>query len=142
MPYLDRVLTETLRLYPPAFTTFRQPTRPVTLGGYDVEPDAQLTIPQWLVHRDERWYDAPDEFRPDRWTDEFEAQLPDYAYYPFGGGPRHCIGMRFARMEAKLAIATLAQRYRFETVTEPPLDLAMRITLSPTEPVEVRVHER
>ena len=142
LPYLDDVLTEVLRLYPPAFTTFRQPTRPVTLGGYEIAPDAQLTIPQWLVHRDDRWYDDPDTFRPERWTDDFEAQLPDYAYYPFGGGPRHCIGMRFARMEAKLAIAALAQRYRFETVTDAPLDLAMRITLSPSEPVAVRVHER
>jgi len=142
LPYLDDVVTEVLRLYPPAFTTFRQPTRPVTLGGYDIAPDAQLTIPQWLVHRDERWYDDPGAFRPERWTDAFEERLPDYAYYPFGGGPRHCIGMRFARMEAKLAIAALAQRYRFEAVTEPPLDLAMRITLSPTDPVEVRVHER
>ena len=68
--------------------------------------------------------------------------MPDYAYYPFGGGPRHCIGMRFARMEAKLALATIAQRFRFEAVTEPPLDLAMRITLSPADPVRVRVHER
>ncbi|WP_276272852.1 cytochrome P450 [Haloarcula litorea] len=142
LPYLDRVLTEALRLYPPAFTTFRQPTEPVRLGGYDIEPSAQLTIPQYLVHRDERWYDDPDAFRPDRWTDDFEAELPDYAYYPFGGGPRHCIGMRFARMEAKLALATLCRRYRFEAVTEPPLELGMRITLSPTEPVEVRVRER
>jgi len=142
LPYLDRVLTEALRLYPPAFTVFRQPTREVTLGGYRVEPGAQLTLPQWLVHRDERWYDDPDTFRPDRWTDGLEDRLPDYAYYPFGGGPRHCIGMRFARMEAKLALATIARRYRFEAVTEPPLDLAMRITLSPTAPVEVQVHER
>lgn len=142
LPYLEQVLTEALRLFPPAFTTFRSPKEPVRLGGYDIEADAQLTIPQWLVHRDGRWYDDPDAFRPDRWTDEFEARLPDYAYYPFGGGPRHCIGMRFARMEAKLAIATLARRYRFETVTEPPLDLAMRITLSPTDGVDVRVHER
>jgi len=142
LPYLDTVLTEVLRLYPPAFTTFRQPTKPVQLGGYEIGSDAQLTIPQWLVHRDERWYDDPDAFRPDRWTDDFEASLPDYAYYPFGGGPRHCIGMRFARMEAKLAIATLARRYRFETLTESPLELAMRITLSPAEPVTVRVHER
>ena len=142
LPSLDRVLSEVLRLYPPAFTVFRQPTRPVTLGGYDVEPDAQLTVPQYLVHRDERWYDDPDAFRPGRWTDGFETALPDYAYYPFGGGPRHCIGMRFARMEAKLALATLLQRYRVEAVTEPPLDLAMRITLSPEQPVEVRAHAR
>ena len=142
LPYLEQVLTEVLRLYPPAFTTFRQPTKQVRLGGYDIAPDAQLTIPQYLVHRDERWYDDPDSFRPERWTDEFEGQLPDYAYYPFGGGPRHCIGMRFARMEAKLAIATLAKRYRFETLTASPLELAMRITLSPAEAVDVRVHER
>ncbi|WP_276278376.1 cytochrome P450 [Haloarcula regularis] len=142
LPYLDDVLTEVLRLYPPAFTVFRQPTQQVTLGGYDVGPEAQLTLPQYLVHRDARWYDDPDAFRPARWTDDFEADLPDYAYYPFGGGPRHCIGMRFARMEAKLAIATIAQRYRFEAGTEPPLDLAMRITLAPAEPVRVRVHER
>ena len=116
LPYLEQVLTEVLRLYPPAFTTFRQPIKPVQLGGYDIGSDAQLTIPQWLVHRDERWYDDPDAFRPERWTDAFEAALPDYAYYPFGGGPRHCIGMRFARMEAKLAIATLARRYRWASV--------------------------
>ena len=142
LPYLDDVLTEVLRLYPPAFTVFRQPTKPVTLGGYDIGPEAQLTIPQYLVHRDERWYDDPDAFQPERWTDAFEAELPDYAYYPFGGGPRHCIGMRFARMEAKLALATIAQRFRFEAVTDPPLDLAMRITLSPADPVRVRLHER
>jgi cytochrome P450 len=142
LPYLEKVLTEVLRLYPPAFTTFRQPTEPVQLGGYDIGSDAQLTIPQWLVHRDGRWYDDPDAFRPERWTDEFESELPDYAYYPFGGGPRHCIGMRFARMESKLAIATLARRYRFETVTEAPLELAMRITLSPAESVDVRVRKR
>jgi cytochrome P450 len=142
LPYLDAVLNEVLRLYPPAFTVFRQPTEPVTLGGYELSTDAQLTLPQWLVHRDDRWYDAPDAFRPERWDDDLEASLPDYAYYPFGGGPRHCIGMRFARMEAKLALATIAQQYAVEAVTEPPLSLAMQITLSPTDPVEVRLRER
>ncbi|MFC7077009.1 cytochrome P450 [Haloarcula halophila] len=142
LPYLDRVLSEVLRLYPPAFTVFRQPARPVSLGGYEIGPDAQLTLPQWLVHRDERWYDDPDAFRPDRWTDDFESTLPDYAYYPFGGGPRHCIGMRFARMEAKLALATIAQRFAVEPVTEPPLELAMQITLSPAEPIQIRVRDR
>ncbi|MGB9954417.1 cytochrome P450 [Haloarcula marismortui] len=142
LPYLDAVVNEVLRLYPPAFTVFRQPTEPVTLGGYELSTDAQLTLPQWLVHRDDRWYDAPDAFRPERWNDDLEASLPDYAYYPFGGGPRHCIGMRFARMEAKLALATIAQQYAVEAVTEPPLSLAMQITLSPAEPVEVRLRER
>jgi cytochrome P450 len=142
LPYLDAVLNEVLRLYPPAFTVFRQPTEPVILGGYEISPEAQLTLPQWLVHRDERWYDAPDAFRPERWDDDLEASLPEYAYYPFGGGPRHCIGMRFARMEAKLALATIAQQYAVEAVTEPPLSLAMQITLSPTESIEVRLRER
>ncbi|WP_424002929.1 cytochrome P450 [Haloarcula salina] len=142
LPTLDAVLNEVLRLYPPAFTVFRQPTEPATLGGYDIPTGAQLTLPQWLVHRDERWYDDPDAFRPERWTDGLEDALPDYAYYPFGGGPRHCIGMRFARMEAKLALATIAQEYAVEPITKPPLSLAMQITLSPTEPVEVRLRER
>jgi cytochrome P450 len=99
-------------------------------------------MPQWVVHRDERWYDDHDAFRPERWTDEMREGLPEYAYFPFGGGPRHCIGMRFALMEAKLVLATLAQRFAFDPVTEPPLALSMQITLQPADPIEVALDER
>ncbi len=142
LDYLDDVFTEALRLYPPAFVVFRESEAPKTFQGYDVPEGSLLSLPQWNVHRDDRWYDEPEAFRPERWTDDFEADLPDYAYYPFGGGPRACIGNRFATMEAKLALATMCQRYRFEPVTEPPLDLTMMITLQPTDPVRVRPVER
>ncbi|WP_436932247.1 cytochrome P450 [Halosimplex halobium] len=142
LDYLDRVVDEALRLYPPAYTVFREPTRDVELGGYRIPEGSTISMPQWVVHRDERWYDDPDAFRPERWTDAFRESLPEYAYYPFGGGPRHCIGMRFALMEAKLVLATLTARFAFDAVTEPPLDLSMQITLQPQEPLEVTLRER
>jgi cytochrome P450 len=142
LDYLGKVVDESLRLYPPAYTVFREPLEDVQIGGYEIDSGSVLSMPQWVVHRDERWYDDPDEFRPERWTDEFENDLPDYAYYPFGGGPRHCIGMRFALMEAKLAVATVAQRYRLEPGTELPLDLSMQLTLKPSNPVDVVVERR
>jgi len=142
LDYLDRVVDEALRLYPPAYTVFREPTRDVDLGGYRIPEGSTVSMPQWVVHRDDRWYDDPDAFRPERWTDEFREALPDYAYFPFGGGPRHCIGMRFALMEAKLVLTTLAGRFAFDPVTEPPLDLSMQITLQPQQPIEVDLRER
>jgi cytochrome P450 len=142
LDYLGWVVDETMRLYPPAYTIFREPTTDVTIRGYDVSPGETLSLPQYVVHRDERWYDAPAQFRPKRWAESLRERLPDYAYYPFGGGPRHCIGMRFALMEAQLVLATLVQRFRFDPVTEPPLDLAMQITLQPDKDVTVGLTER
>jgi len=140
LDYLGNVVDEALRLYPPAYTIFRESTTDVTLGGYDIPEGSIVTLPQWVVHRDERWFDDPDEFRPERW--DAERDRPEYAYFPFGGGPRHCIGMRFALMEAKLVLATLAQRFAFEPGTEPPIDLSMRLTLQPSDPISVGLTER
>ena len=142
LDYLGDVVDEALRLYPPAYTVFREPTHDVEIGGYEIHQGSAISMPQWVVHRDERWYDAPDEFRPERWSEEFCESLPEYAYFPFGGGPRHCIGMRFALMEAKLVLATLVQRFAFDPVTEPPLDLSMQITLQPEDPIEVGLTRR
>jgi cytochrome P450 len=140
LDYLGNVVDEALRLYPPAYTIFREATTDVTLGGYDIPDGSIVTLPQWVVHRDERWFDAPDGFRPGRW--DAERDRPEYAYFPFGGGPRHCIGMRFALMEAKLVLARLAQRFEFEPGTEPPVDLSMRLTLQPSDPITVDLTER
>jgi len=140
LDYLERVVDEALRLYPPAYTMFREPERDVELGGYVIPEGSVLSLPQWVVHRDERWYDGPGQFRPERWAEGRDR--PEYAYYPFGGGPRHCIGMRFARMELELVLATLAQRFQFHPVTEPPLDLSMQITLQPESPIEVGLAAR
>ena len=138
--YLDHVVDEALRLYPPAYTVFREPTTDVTLGGYDIPAGSIVTLPQQVVHRDDRWFDDPDAFRPERWAEDRDR--PEYAYFPFGGGPRHCIGMRFALMEAKLVLATLARCFAFEPGTEPPIDLSMQLTLQPSEPISVELTER
>jgi len=142
LDYLECVIKESLRLYPPAFVLFREPTTDVELGGYTVPDGSTISLPQWNVHRDPRWYDDPETFRPERWSGDFEESLPEYAYFPFGGGPRHCIGMRFAMMEARLILGTLCQRLEFEPVTEPPLDLSMRLTLQPTDGITVSARSR
>jgi cytochrome P450 len=114
LDFTSRIITETLRLYPPIHTIPRQTTREVDVGRYRLPSDEQVHLSVISVHRDERYYDDPLEFRPDRWTDEFEEQLDDYAFIPFGGGRRTCIGRDFARLEATLALATIGQKFDLE----------------------------
>ncbi|USZ67806.1 cytochrome P450 [Halorussus salilacus] len=140
--YTERVVREALRLYPPAYVLFREPTEDVRIGPYRIEAGTNLTLPAFKLHRDGRFYDAPDEFRPERWTADFEDDLPDYAYFPFGGGPRHCIGMRFAMTELRLVLATMAREVAFEPVYEGDPDLAMSATLKPTTEMRMRVRKR
>ena len=139
LTYTERVIRESLRLYPPAFIMFRKAAEDVELGGYRIPKGTRLTLPQFHVHTDERWYDAPETFDPDRWTEEFEESLPDYAYFPFGGGPRHCVGMRFAMLELKTIIPTVAQRVEFKLLSDPDPELDMATTLRPAEDIRVRV---
>lgn len=134
----DRVLTESLRLYPPAFAVFRTADEDVDLDGYLIPEGTNVTLPQFRVHRDDRFYDDPDAFRPDRWTDGFAEELPEYAYFPFGGGPRHCIGMRFARMELKLVLPTVLRRVEFDLLSDPEPELTPGVTLQPAEDVSMR----
>ncbi len=112
LTFMDRVLTEALRLYPPIWFWGRMAFQPFDLGGYHIPAGAFLLAPQLIAQRDPRWFEDPLEFRPDRWTAEFRESLPQFAYYPFGGGPRRCIGDGFAMMEAKLIMATLGQRWK------------------------------
>ena len=97
---------------------FRKATEDVELDRYRIPEGTRLTLPQFYVHTDERWYDAPGRFDPSRWTDEFEDALPDYAYFPFDGGPRHCIGMRFAILELKTMLPTIAQSVEFVLLSD------------------------
>jgi cytochrome P450 len=142
LTYTERVIRESLRLYPPAFIIFRKANQDVELGGYRIPEGTRVTLPQFYLHTDDRWYDDPDAFDPDRWTDEFEDALPDYAYFPFGGGPRHCIGMRFAMLELKTVLPTVAQAVEFDLLSDPNPDLEMATTLRPAEAIRVRVAER
>jgi cytochrome P450 len=134
---LDRVVDESLRLYPPNHMIPREPTTDVALGGYRIPEGSSVYCSQWVVHRDERWWDSPGQFRPDRWTGE--ADRPEYAYFPFGGGRRHCIGMRFARMEIRLALARILSTHRFTGAPSGDPPLAAGLTLHPSEPIELGV---
>src|SRR5260370_42400256 len=97
---------------------------------------------QWVVHRDARWYDAPEEFRPERWNDDLLKRLPRFAYFPFGGGPRQCIGNTFALMEATLILATIARKFRLRLVADHPVVPLASLTLGPPPGVRRQVESR
>ncbi|WP_207586428.1 cytochrome P450 [Halomontanus rarus] len=139
LPHTDRVVRETLRLYPPAYMLFRQTTTADTVAGYEVPEGTRIVLPQWGIHRDDRYYDDPLEFRPDRWTAELRAELPDFAYFPFGGGPRQCIGRRFALLELRLALATVLRSVRLEATSSTEFAPTPALTARPEGPVWLRV---
>jgi cytochrome P450 len=140
--YTNRVLTEAMRLYPPVYTLFRETVAPMDLAGYDVPAGSLLMLPQWGVHRDSRWYDDPEEFDPDRWLPERAEKRHRFAYFPFGGGSRSCIGRQFSLLEATLILATVGREYRLERVGEGPLDLRPSLTMHPADGMAMRVHRR
>lgn len=131
----EAVGREALRLYPPLPFLHREPREPTSLDGVRVAPGTTIQLNMYGIHRDERWWAAPDSFRPERWLDD--ADRPEYASFPFGGGPRHCIGMRFAMTELKLSLATIARRVRFDRVST-SLDPSIEVSLDPGT-VEMRV---
>jgi len=141
LPYVEAVVKETLRLCPPAYVIGREPLADCTLGGYPVPARSTVYFAPWVLHRDPRWWNEPDNFRPERWLDGSIATLPKYVYLPFGGGPRVCIGERFAMMETVLVLATLLPRFRFETAGPAPRPFPS-ITLRPDRPVLMRLVAR
>lgn len=112
-PYVDAVLNETLRLYPPAWILGRDARRTVEAAGWQLRKGATVLMSQLVMHRSPRYFDRPEEFLPERWLGN-PPELPQFAYFPFGGGSRKCIGDRFAWTEARIHLATIAARYRFE----------------------------
>ncbi len=131
LPYTERVVLESMRLYPPVWATTRQAVQDCEIGGYVIPGGTNVFMSQWVMHRDPRYFDNPEEFEPDRWADDLAKRLPTYAYFPFGGGPRVCIGKSFAMMEAVLVVATIAQKFQLTLVPEHPIVLQPSITLSP-----------
>lgn len=131
LSYTRQIIQETMRLHPPAWTLTREVAEPFELDGYRLPRKAYLVLPQHVIHRDPRFYDQPDAFRPERWTEEFERTLPKYAYFPFGGGPRFCIGAGFAQLEAALILAALAQRVTWRLDPAHPLEPQSSVTLRP-----------
>lgn len=146
LPVTERIVTETLRMYPPVYVLPRESTREMAIDGYRIPSG----VPVWLgirqVHRDDRFYDSPSAFRPSRWDGSLKKSIPDFAYAPFGGGPRLCIGRQFALTEAKLVLALVGRTYslardstegrdaahsRDTTTSDPPLTADMTLRLTP-----------
>jgi cytochrome P450 len=142
LPYLGHVLTESLRLYPTAWGMARLAAEEHEIAGYPVHPGYGVAFAQWVVHRDARWFDAPLEFRPERWENGLAKQLPRFAYFPFGGGPRQCIGNTFALMEASVVLATVGQKFRFALVPGHKVTPLASITMRPRNGIRVRLEAR
>jgi len=142
LTYLSQVLTESLRLYPTAWGMARLAAEEHEIAGYPVRPGYGVAFAQWVMHRDARWFDAPLEFRPERWEHDLAKQLPRFAYFPFGGGPRQCIGNTFALMEASVVLATVGQRFRFALAPDHKVTPLASITLRPKNGIQVRLEAR
>jgi cytochrome P450 len=139
--YTDMIVQEVMRLYPPAYAIGRQAIRTCTIGGYPVPAGGTVLMSQWVVHRDPRYFDDPERFYPERWADGLAKRLPRYAYFPFGGGQRVCIGNTFALMELPLVLATIAQRFCFSLPPGPPVLPKPQLTLQPNRPVLLKLHK-
>ena len=140
--YCEWVVKESMRLYPPAYAVGREAVRDCEIGGFRVPAGMQIFAFQWVVHRDARWFEEPEEFRPERWGEDVASRLPKYAYFPFGGGPRQCIGNSFAMMEAVLLLATVARRFRLRLPQGHEVELLPAMSLRPKGGVPVRVESR
>jgi len=137
----EQAISEAMRLYPPAWAIGREAIDACEIGGYRVPVGMTIFISPWVLHRDSRYFDDPEEFRPDRWAGGLAKQLPRFAYMPFGGGPRVCIGNRFAMMEAVLILATIVQQFVLEAQNERPEPFPS-ITLRPKGGVWLRPQSR
>jgi cytochrome P450 len=142
LKYTEQIAKECMRLYPPAYGLGREAVNDCEIGGYHISRGTQVFMFQWVTQRDPRFYDRPDEFIPERWTDEFNEHLPKYAYFPFGLGPRACIGTSFAMMEIILVLAAIGQRFRFDLVPDHPVEIYPAMSLRPKDGVKVLVHAR
>lgn len=140
--YTESVVLESMRLYPPAWSIGREAIEDVEIGGVSLPTGTQVWITQYTSHRDGRFFPRPLAFEPERWADDLLRRLPRGAYYPFGGGPRLCIGNNFAMMEAVLLLATIAQRWRPQVAPADRPRPQFSITLRPRGGVRATLHRR
>jgi|ERR1051326_174791 cytochrome P450 len=140
--YTEQIVKESLRLYPPAYGLGREAIADCEIGGYHIPAGTQVFMFQWATQRDPRFYDQPAAFKPERWTAEFVERLPKYAYFPFGHGPRACIGTSFAMMEIVLVLATIGQRFRLELASDHPVEIYPAMSLRPKDGVKVVIRNR
>ena len=139
--YTEMVFSESLRLYPPAWGIARIVIEPYEAFGVAFPKDAIVLTSQWITHHDPRWYPEPMRFDPERWSPQARAQRPKFSYFPFGAGPRQCIGESFAWMEGVLLLASIARNWKFSVVPETRVELLPLITLRPKFGMKLRVQK-
>jgi cytochrome P450 len=142
LKFTEHVVQEAMRLYPPVYAFGREASTTCTITGFRVPAGTTILMSPWVVHRDPRFYEAPEQYRPERWSSDAVRTMPKFAYCPFGGGPRICIGNSFAMMEMVLLVATLVQRFRFTLLPEPAVVPSPTFTLRPRNGIPVQLERR
>ena len=140
--YTEMIAKEAMRLYPPAYAVGREAIEECELGGFRVPRGTQIFAFQWITHRDARFFSNPEGFEPERWESGRTENLPKYAYFPFGGGPRQCIGNYFAMMEVILLLATIGRRFKFSLDPDHSVEVLPVLSLRPRNGIKVIVNER
>ena len=144
LTYTEMVLREAMRLYPPVWVIGRRALAPFRLGNYELPAETNVVMSQLITHRDAKYFPEPERFDPDRWrpNDPRNLSLPRFAYFPFGGGPRVCIGAGFSMMEAVLLLATIAQNFKLTLVPGQTIEKLPSVTLRPKSGIRVVLHRR
>ncbi len=142
LTFVGSVIKETMRLYPPAWSVARTTIGDFELEGFRIPAGANIVMSQWIMHRDPRFFSEPEQFDPDRWSTSACQNLPRFAYFPFSGGPRQCIGASFATTEAVLILATIARRYQLVSVEKTPVLPVPSLTLRPKDPIRMSIEAR
>jgi cytochrome P450 len=142
LEYATKVLTESMRLYPPAWILTREALEDCVIGGYSIPKGATVILSQYVTHHDPRFFPEPQRFDPDRWSPEMKSKLPKFAYFPFGGGVRSCVGEPFAWMEAVLLVAAISRNWEMRHVSGHKVDMAPNITLRPKNGMMMELRRR
>jgi cytochrome P450 len=142
LTYAHQIIEETLRLYPALYTMDRTAVAEIELDGCRIEAGTVIVIGTLIIHRDPRWFSDPGGFDPDRFADDRRSEIPRFAYLPFGGGPRICVGKHFALLQSTLVLATFAQAFGFELVEPGPPALLLSGGLAPRDPIRARLNSR
>lgn len=137
LSFVEPIIKEAIRILPPVPIITREPLADDTIGPHHVPAKTTLIIAPYRTQKDPRWFSEPDDFRPERWTPELVVELPRFAYMPFGGGPRICIGMRLAMVESILIIAEVVRRFEVSRTPSTRLSLKPGVTLRPDHPLEL-----
>ncbi|MFY9868333.1 MAG: cytochrome P450 [Candidatus Nitrosopolaris sp.] len=142
LEYTGRVFTESMRLYPPAWAVGRQAIHDCKVGEYTIPAGSTVLMSQYLMHRDPRFFPEPERFNPDRWNSETRTNLPRFSYFPFGGGPRACIGEPFAWTEGILSIAIIARKWKMKLESGHPIGVKPLVTLRPKYGMRMKLIRR